>query len=83
MRSYDVTVIDMMRFLKSKDICSSSINSHRNCYQHFQLYMHEHGKQWETAVVSEWISELKQKKARQLCRVWHLYMLQLEELQQT
>lgn len=83
MRSYDVTVANMMRFLKSKNICSSSINSHRNCYQQFQLYMREHGKQWEAAIVSEWISELKQKETRQLCRVWHLYMLQLEELQQT
>lgn len=83
MRSYDETVTDMMRFLKSKNICSSSINSHRNCYQQFQLFMHEHKNQWESTVVSEWISELKQKETSQLCCIWNLYMRQLEELQQT
>ena len=53
MKSYDETVDDMMRFLKSKDVCSSSINSHRSCYQKFQHFMHEHGKQWEPDAVSD------------------------------
>ena len=83
MKSYDETVNTMMCFLKSKDVCSSSINSHRNCYQQFQQFMHEHEKQWEPAVVSEWISELKQKEACSLYSIWNLYMQQLEELKST
>ena len=83
MKSYDETVNDMMRFLKSKDVCSSSINSHRSCYQQFQQFMHEHGKQWEPDAVYEWISELKQKESTSLYSIWNLYMQQLEELKCT
>ena len=83
MKSYDETVDDMMRFLKSKDVCSSSINSHRSCYQQFQQFMHEHGKQWEPATVYDWISELKQKESTSLYSIWNLYMQQLEELRYT
>ena len=57
MKSYDETVADMLCFLKSKNVCLSSINSHRDCYQRFKLFMHEHEKEWEPAVVSDWISE--------------------------
>ena len=52
MKSYDEAVDDMLCFLKSKDVCLSSINSHRDCYQRFELFMHEHEKQWEPTVVS-------------------------------
>ena len=83
MKSYDATVDDMMRFLKSKNVCSSSINSHRNCYLQFQQFMHEHGKQWEPAAVSDWISELKQKETTSLYSIWNLYMQQLDELNST
>ena len=83
MKSYDATVDDMMRFLKSKNVCSSSINSHRNCYLQFQQFMHEHGKQWEPAAVSDWISELKQKETTSLYSIWNLYMQQLDELNHT
>ena len=75
MKSYDETVDDMMRFLKSKAVCSSSINSHRSCYQQFQQFMYEHGKQWEPAAVSDWISELKQKETSSLYSIWNLYTL--------
>ncbi len=83
MKSYDETVADMMRFLKTKDVCLSSINSHRECYRQFQLFMHEHEKQWESTVVFEWISELRQKKIPSLYSIWNQYMQQLEELRCT
>ena len=83
MKSYEETVDNMMRFLKSKDVCTSSINSHRCCYQQFQQFMHEHGKKWQPATVSEWISELKQKESSSLYNIWNLYMQQLEELKCT
>ena len=83
MKSYDETVDDMMLFLKSKDVCSSSINAHRSCYQQFQQFMHEHGKQWEPVAVSEWIFELKQKETTSLYSIWNLYMQQLDELNRT
>ena len=83
MKSYDETVTDMMRFLKSKDVCTSSINSHRSCYQQFHQFMHEQGKQWEPAAVYDWISELKQKESSSLYSIWNLYMQQLEELKCT
>ena len=83
MKSYDNTVNNMIRFLKSKDVCTSSINSHINCYQRFEQFMHEHGKQWEPATVNEWISELKQKESTSLYSIWYLYMKQLEELKCT
>ncbi|MCR5452762.1 MAG: tyrosine-type recombinase/integrase [Lachnospiraceae bacterium] len=83
MKSYDETVDDMMLFLKNKDVCLSSINSHRSCYKQFQQFMHEHGKQWKTAVVSDWISELKQKEPASLYSIWNQYMQQLEELNRT
>lgn len=83
MKSYDETVDDMMRFLKSKDVCSSSINSHRNCYQQFQQFMLEHGKQWEPTAVSEWIFQIKEKGTTSLYSIWNIYMQQLEELGHT
>ena len=83
MRSYDETVTAMMLFLKSKGVCSSSINSHRNCYHKFRQFMHERGKQWKPSVVSEWISEIKQKESVPLYSIWNLYMQQLEELKST
>lgn len=83
MKSYDETVDDMIRFLKSKDVCTSSINSHRSCYQQFQQFMHEHGKQWAPATVYDWISELKQKESTSLYNIWYQYMQQLEELKDT
>ena len=83
MRSYDETVTAMMLFLKSKGVCSSSINSHRNCYHKFRQFMHERGKQWKPPVVSEWISEIKQKESVPLYSIWNLYMQQLEELKST
>ena len=83
MKSYEETVDNMMRFLKRKDVCKSSINSHRSCYQQFQQFMHEHGKKWQPATVSEWISELKQKESSSLYNIWNLYMQQLEELKCT
>ena len=45
MKSYDETVADMLCFLRSKNVCLSSINSHRNCYQRFKRFMHEHEKE--------------------------------------
>ena len=83
MRSYDETVTAMMLFLKSKEVCSSSISSHRNCYHKFRQFMHERGEQWEPSVVSEWISEIKQKESVPLYSIWNLYMQQLEELKST
>jgi len=83
MKSYDEAVDDMLCFLKSKDVCLSSINSHRDCYQRFELFMHEHEKQWEPTVVSEWIFELKHKEATSLYSVWNIYMQQLEEFKHT
>jgi site-specific recombinase XerD len=83
MKSYDETVDDMMRFLKSKDVCSSSINSHKSCYRQFRQFMHKHGKQWKPDAVSDWISELKQKETASLYNIWIQYMHQLEELKRT
>lgn len=83
MKSYDETVADMLCFLKSRDVCLSSINSHRDCYQQFSLFMHEHEKKWEPAVVSEWITQLRQTETSSLYCIWDLYMKQLEELSAT
>ena len=83
MRSYDETVTAMMLFLKSKEVCSSSINSHRSCYHKFRQFMHERGEQGVPSVVSEWISEIKQKESVPLYSIWNLYMQQLEELKST
>ena len=80
MKSYDETVADMLCFLRSKDVCLSSIYSHRDCYQRFKLFMQEHEKMWEPAVVSEWIAELRQNETSSLYCIWDLYMRQLEEL---
>lgn len=66
MKSYDETVADMLCFLKSKNVCLSSINSHRDCYQRFKRFMHEHEKEWEPAVVSDFISELRQTETSSL-----------------
>ena len=83
MKSYDETVDKMLHFLEDRDVCLSSINSHRSCYQQFKLFMHEHGKQWEATAVSEWISELKQKESTSLYSIWNIYMQQLNELKHT
>ena len=83
MKSYDETVADMLCFLKSRDVCLSSINSHRDCYQRFKLFMYEHEKEWEPAVASDWISELRQTETSSLYCIWNLYMQQLEELRST
>ena len=83
MKSYDETVADMLCFLKSRDVCLSSINSHRDCYQRFKLYMHEHEKGWEPAVVSDWIAQLRQTETSSLYCIWDLYLQQLEELSST
>ena len=83
MKSYDETVADMLCFLKNKDVCLSSINSHRDCYQQFKVFMQEHEKKWEPAVVSEWITELRQTETSSLYCIWNLYMQQLEELSST
>ena len=83
MKSYDETVADMLCFLKSKDVCLSSISSHRDCYQQFSLFMQEHEKMWEPAVVPEWIAQLRQIETSSLYCIWDLYMKQLEELSST
>lgn len=83
MKSYDETVYQMICFLKSKHVCRSSIDSHKNCYQQFRSFMIDHGRQWEPAAVSDWITELRQRETSQLYTIWNMYMQQLEELQCT
>ena len=83
MKSYDEAVAEIIGFLRSKSVCQSSINSHKDCYQQFKLYIYEHGRQWEPSAVSDWINELRKKEPYQLWTIWNLYMQQLEELQST
>ena len=83
MRAYDETVTNMMRFLKTKNVCSSSIKSHYNCYQKFRQFMRERGMPWDATVVSEWLSEFKQILPSQRYNIWSIYMQQLDDLRCT
>ena len=79
MKSYDEVVTNMICFLKNRNICQSSINSHKDCYRSFQRFIQKNNCQWEQSAVSSWITELRKTNPRQLCTVWNQYMRQLDE----
>lgn len=79
MKSYDEVVTNMICFLKNRNICQSSINSHKDCYRSFQRFIQKNNCQWEQSAVSSWITELRKTNTRQLCTVWNQYMRQLDE----
>lgn len=79
MKSYDEVVTNMICFLKNRNICQSSINSHKDCYRSFQRFIQKNSCQWEQSAVSSWITELRKTNTRQLCTVWNQYMRQLDE----
>ena len=83
MKSYDETVDQMICFLKSRRVCRSSIDSHKNCYQQFRSFMSEHKRHWEPTAVYDWMTGLKQREPSQLYTIWNVYMQQLEELRCT
>lgn len=79
MKSYNETVNCMNLFLKERNVCSSSVVSHKKCYNQFLLFMQERKLQWNPQSVSEWMTMIKNEKNRQLCSTWNQYMHQLRE----
>lgn len=82
-KSYDETVNGMVLFLKDRNVCSSSVTSHKKCYNEFMLFMQAQKLQWNPYTISQWITRIRTVKDRQLCSIWNQYMQQLEELHNT
>lgn len=78
MKSYEVTVVELIGFLRSKKVCPSSIRSHEDCYQRFQSFMVEQSRSWEPETVSIWIKKLSKNENSQLYVIWNEYMYQLQ-----
>lgn len=59
MKSYETTVTGMIEFLKVKEVCRSSINSHRDCYDQFSTFLQAQALDWDSDTVEQWLVGLK------------------------
>lgn len=79
MKSYETTVTGMIEFLKVKEVCRSSINSHRDCYDQFSTFLQAQALDWDSDTVEQWLVGLKDSVHASRYCVWSQYMWQLQE----
>ena len=79
MKTYQTDVTGMIEFLKLKEVCRSSIKSHRDCYDQFNTFLQVRKLNWSKSAVEQWLAELKNSVSASRYCVWSQYMWQLEE----
>lgn len=81
--NYNETVNKVMAFLKEKGVCSSSLKSHRDCYESLGLYMKQRNESYSEAIRENWFAEIKNELPCQRYTVWVQYVYQLVEIDST
>ncbi len=80
---YQKTVNQVMDFLKTKGVCSSSRASHRACYTALGDYLQMSSQQYNESARETWFSKMKDQYPRQRFVFWEQYVFQLEEMDLT
>ncbi len=79
----DETVNRMIDYLKERGQCSSSIRSHQDCYDDFQKFLGTDRHEWDESDARQWLDNLRERRGRNLSRVWSQYLSQLHEVSET
>ena len=81
--TYDKAVTKMIQYLKQKEVCSSSIKSHIDCYERYKAYFLKEDSQWSDESVSSWLLTIKGTVNGALYYTSCNYIWQLSELSST
>lgn len=64
MNQYDFYVKNMMELLDAKKFCSSSKESHRECYQDLREYLMQYGLMYSPENSDKWLKLVRENKYR-------------------
>ena len=80
---YKKTVENVMTLLKEKEVCSSSLKSHKECYQSLEDFLSKENAAFSSQMRDRWLDFVKDEGPPQKYAVWIQYLIQLEEMDAT
>ena len=79
MDEFKVQISELIRYLKSRKMCSQSIHSHQECYETLIEYLDAKKTGYSEKVGTAWLYSVRQQLSHNKFDIWVWYIKQLNE----
>lgn len=79
MDEFKVQISELIRYLKSRKMCSQSIHSHQECYETLIEYLDAQKTGYSEMVGTAWLYSVRQQLSHNKFDIWVWYIKQLNE----